>query len=131
MDTEQKRILVVDDEAPIADLIAEFCEIIGYKTQVIYDGREVVDAVKKFAPDLITLDLNMPEVPGATILKVLKKNVDTKSIPVLIISSNVDCTDPQKQSEESLRLSQAILAKPIEIKTLRTQINKAFAKKPS
>ena len=129
MEQEQKKILVVDDEAPIADLIAEFCEIIGYKTRVIYNGKEVVNAVKQFCPDLITLDLNMPDVPGATILTVLKKDSDTRSIPVLIISSNVDSTNPSQQMDESLKLSQAILPKPIEIKTLRMQIDKALAKK--
>ena len=121
-DGKKKKILVIDDEAPIAELIAEFCEILGFKTMVINSGKDVLETVKSFHPDLITLDLNMPDIPGAKVLAVLKKNSETEPIPVVIISAIAE-SNSTELNDERIKLSQAIMSKPIQIKKLKEKLS--------
>lgn len=58
---EKQKILVVDDDKHIAELISLYMMKEGYETQEIYDGKEAAAAVEGFQPDLILLDLMLPE----------------------------------------------------------------------
>lgn len=118
---ERKKILIVDDERPIADLIAEFCELFGYEAMALNSGKDILDVVKSYNPDLITLDLMMPEVPGTKVLAILKKDDQTKSIPVIVISSTIGSSaeDPSIKTES---LCEGVLPKPITSNLLKEKI---------
>ncbi len=116
----KEKILIVDDNKNIAELIAEFCEILGYETRTLNGGKEVLQAVNDFRPNLITLDLVMPDIPGAHVLALLKKDSQTSNIPVLIISCVAGLQRQQK--DKNLELSQGILEKPITLQILDKKI---------
>ena len=61
---EKQKILVVDDDKHIAELISLYMMKEGYETQEIYDGKEAAAAVEGFQPDLILLDLMLPGMDG-------------------------------------------------------------------
>lgn len=86
----RKKMLVVDDDVQIADLIAEFCEFFWISTRVLSGGKNVLDVVKSYRPDLDTLDVLMPGVSGLEILSALKSDDETRSVPILIISAAYD-----------------------------------------
>ena len=79
-------ILVVDDDANVRRFLSHELTRKGYHVIEASDGEEAIDKVKKFLPDLITLDVMMPGISGFEVTSNLKKDPDTMSIPILIIS---------------------------------------------
>ena len=122
-ESRRKKILIVDDESPIAELIAEFCQMLGYETKILMSGEGVLAAVKSYMPTLVTLDLLMPNVTGFEVLKSLKEDSETKSIPVIVISAVVS----EISGSEITELSQAILSKPVRLKKLKGTIEKVLS----
>ena len=81
-----KTILVVDDEAPIRELLRQQLSSQGYKLREAKDGRDAIAEVKKQLPDLVILDVNMPEMSGFDVAAVLKHNPQSMSIPIIMLS---------------------------------------------
>lgn len=106
---DKKKILIIDDESPIADMIAEFCESFGFESRVMGLGEDVLEAVKSYVPDLITMDLRMPGESGIEMIGKLKDDPATKEIPVVVISSYANV----EEAHESLSMSAGILQKPL------------------
>jgi CheY-like chemotaxis protein len=62
-----RRVLVVDDNADAADMLAECLALLGATTRAVYTARAALDVVRSFAPDVVLLDLRMPDVSGAVL----------------------------------------------------------------
>lgn len=84
------RIMVVDDDADIADLIGEVLRDEGFLTRVVSDSRQALDAFREFQPDLATLDVMMPSVDGISLCLQLRKDSD---VPILFLSAKKDPPD--------------------------------------
>src|SRR5262245_34692210 len=82
----EKKILIVDDEPSLGELIGEFCRQAGFEVRVETDPIKVLEAARVWKPDLITLDIEMPGVDGIEVLRRLHSQADTCRIPVVIIS---------------------------------------------
>lgn len=83
---DQPRILIVEDEPDITELVKSRLEAAGYKTLSAKDGVEGLEKVRKEKPDLILLDVLMPRMDGITVALRLKKDPSTRAIPIMIIS---------------------------------------------
>jgi len=81
------KILIVDDEKNIVDLVRLSLTSGRYDIYEAYDGLEAMNMIQKIIPDLIVLDLMMPIMDGLTVCKQLKSNVLTRSIPIIILSA--------------------------------------------
>lgn len=68
-----KRILVVDDNRDAADLTAQLLELHGHVAVAVYGGRQGIQAAVDFAPDVVLLDLGMPEVDGFAVANALRR----------------------------------------------------------
>ncbi|WP_410508020.1 response regulator [Methanosarcina hadiensis] len=79
-------VLVVDDDRNSNELISIILREEGYSTASLYAGKDVLNTAKKLKPDVITLDVFLPDTNGWDILRQLKSDPDTARIPVLIIS---------------------------------------------
>jgi two-component system alkaline phosphatase synthesis response regulator PhoP len=88
----RKKILVADDEKDIVDLLSYNLTKEGFSVITARNGREALDRVKQ-KPDLIILDIMMPEMNGLQVIRELKKNKATASIPVLLLTAKVSETD--------------------------------------
>ncbi|MBL7208730.1 MAG: PAS domain S-box protein [Dehalococcoidia bacterium] len=84
--TGHKKILVVDDEPDVAQLVRVYLKKSGYEVIVSTSGREALDKARQERPDLITLDVLLPDMDGFTVLERLKAEPDTASIPVLVLT---------------------------------------------
>ena len=82
-----KKILIVDDEQEIVKLIKRRVEADGYQVFTANDGTEALEKAEKENPDLILLDIKMAKMDGYTAFRNLKKNEQTKSIPVIVVSA--------------------------------------------
>lgn len=93
----EKRVLVIDDDIGMADLLGDFCEALGFDVRCVTDGRDALRAAIDFRPHLITLDIEMPYVNGYEVLQQLRGHPATNGTPVMIVSGMID--------EEKLRSS--------------------------
>jgi two-component system alkaline phosphatase synthesis response regulator PhoP len=89
----RKKVLVVDDEKDIVDLIAYNLEKEGFATLRAYDGETALDLAKAKKPDLIILDLMLPGVRGLDVCRFIRKNPDTETLPIIMLTARSDQTD--------------------------------------
>ncbi|MBI9110853.1 DVU0259 family response regulator domain-containing protein [Maridesulfovibrio ferrireducens] len=81
-----KKILIVDDDQEIRSYLSELFGDNGYETVTAEDGKVAIEVAEKETPDLITLDLEMPNEWGPRFYRKLTLNDDLKRIPVIVIS---------------------------------------------
>lgn len=81
------RILVVDDDSGVQSFLKDLLEKNNFEVDVASNGREGLEYLKSTTPELIILDLMMPEMDGYSMLESLRKNVETAHIPVIILTS--------------------------------------------
>ena len=87
------KILLIEDEQDIADLIKLHAELSGYKITHVADGLNGYEAIVKEHPDLIILDLMLPGQNGLDVCRKVKANADVKHIPIIMISAKSEETD--------------------------------------
>src|SRR5512138_2954637 len=85
-----KTILVADDKANIRNLVREYLEAEGFHVVIAADGREALYAARAEKPDLILLDIMMPEMSGYDFLKAYRKESET---PIILLTAKLDETD--------------------------------------
>jgi len=86
MADDAKTVLVVDDEPDACDFLTTVLEDNGYATVVAKDGIEAIAALEASPPDLVTLDITMPEKSGVAVYRRLKEDDEMKGIPVIIVT---------------------------------------------
>jgi signal transduction histidine kinase/CheY-like chemotaxis protein len=87
-----KRVLVVDDEPDTVNLITQLLEDEGHQIRGAYNGEEVFRALEDEVPDIIFLDLLMPEMDGFEVIQRIKANPDWSDIPIIVVTAK-DLTD--------------------------------------
>ena len=80
------KILVVDDEPPIVDMLAYNLKRANYEVLIARDGQEALDKARREQPDLIILDLMLPKVDGLTLCQRLRRDERTARIPILMLT---------------------------------------------
>jgi two-component system chemotaxis response regulator CheY len=83
-----KQILVVDDDQLMHRLFQHHLERAGYQVLSAFNGREALEVAARQLPQLVVMDIMMPDIDGLAALRELKKTEATKSIPVIIITAN-------------------------------------------
>ncbi len=86
MADDAKTILVVDDEPDARDFLTTVLEDNGYATVTAKDGVEAISVLEASAPDLVALDITMPEKSGVAVYRRLKEDDQLKHIPVIIVT---------------------------------------------
>jgi DNA-binding response OmpR family regulator len=86
-------VLIVEDEADVVDLLRYNLNKAGLTVLIANDGIQGLEFAKANRPDVIILDLMLPSMDGRAVCKALKKDVETESIPVLMLTAKVDASD--------------------------------------
>lgn len=81
------KILVVDDEPDAVDLIAFNLKNAEYRVATAADGAEAIRKARSFSPDLIVLDLMLPQIDGLEVCKLLRKDPQTSSVPIIMLTA--------------------------------------------
>ena len=118
-----KKIIIVDDEP---DVIYSIKEGLGnnYNIKSSTNGKQLFEILESYTPDLILLDIMMPEMNGWQIIKKLKQNEKMKNIPIIIITARKD-----KIAEKAGRFyAEDFIEKPFSMIDLKNRIEKIFLK---
>ncbi|WEA00798.1 response regulator [Mucilaginibacter sp. SJ] len=113
-----RRILAVDDDKDILEIIKYILEDSGYEVDTLTEGRNLFDRIKQHEPDLILLDIMLGNLDGRELCKTLKNQQETKNIPVILISAS---HNPGTLSQGS---PDDFIAKPFDIDVLLNSINR-------
>jgi len=119
------KILIADDEKISIHLLEKYLliESDNYSILKAFDGNQAVDIAKKYLPDLILLDWNMPLLDGEGVIKELKFEITTHDIPIIVISAVLD----EKNFERALELGATdFIRKPIKKVELKARISTAL-----
>lgn len=84
---KKKKILIIDDEPQIVELLKMIMDVYGYEGREYLSAKNICDTVTRESPDLILLDIAMPEIDGYQACRNLKANPETASIPIIFISA--------------------------------------------
>jgi len=89
-----KKILVVDDQREVRELVEVTLRSNGYQIFQAKNGRDAVDMVKAHKPDVVIMDIMMPgEMDGLEATRILKRNPDTKSVKIIMLTAKGQSTD--------------------------------------
>lgn len=91
-----KKILVIDDEKNILKSIVMYLEGHKYSVQAISNGLDGIKFAKEYMPDLILLDLVLPDIDGYMVCKTIKESLETENIPIVIMSAKSQQVDIDK-----------------------------------
>jgi DNA-binding response OmpR family regulator len=83
----KKKILIVEDSADLAQVYQQRFDIEGFTTKVVNDGESALASALDFRPDLILLDVMMPEISGFDVLDILKNTPKTANIKIILLTA--------------------------------------------
>lgn len=123
-----ERILYIEDEADIQTIARLALESIGgFVVETCSSGREGLDRVADFAPDLVLLDVMMPDMDGPATLRALRQLPGMAAVPVVFMTAKVQ---PQEVAEYRARGALDVIAKPFDPMTLAAQVREIWARQP-
>ncbi len=125
MPAAPKRILLIDDEPEVQDLIALFLKIRGYEGHLARNGEEGIELAKKLLPDLILLDVMMPKVDGFHVQIALREDPLASKIPIIFITAKAEPENAQKAIASGAK---AFIEKPFDLVTLTETIQSVLGR---
>ena len=122
--TELKTILYAEDEADIRDIARIALEDIGgFTVRYCSNGQEALEAAKEFRPDLVLLDVMMPEMDGPTTLRALRKMDDFSSIPAIFMTAKIQANEIEEYKSIG---AIDVIVKPFDPMTLADDIKQSW-----
>ena len=119
-----KKILVVDDKPEVVELVSATLEGEGYQIICAFDGEEALQKINKEKPDLVLLDVRMPKMTGLEVLAKVKKDPQTKDIPIIMLTAK----GQQLDKDEGIRLgAEDYIIKPFSPSHLLRKIEEILA----
>jgi CheY-like chemotaxis protein len=120
------RVLIVDDEQPLARILSFAFENEGYRVEVASDGIDCMNKVSTFAPDLIVMDIMMPKLDGIETIRLLRQNELHRDMGIAAISAKAS---PSTQHDAIAAGADIFLRKPFQIATLLEQVETLLSSK--
>ena len=121
MPQTEKTVLIVEDNELNMKLFNDLLEAHGYRTLQTRDGMEALDMARTHKPDLILMDIQLPEVSGLEVTKWLKADDELQSIPVVAVTAFAMKGDEEKIREGGC---EAYISKPISVATFLDTVRK-------
>lgn len=119
-----RRLLLVDDERDLVFYTKLFLEEQGYEVAEAYDGRQALDMLQTYRPDLIILDVAMPRMTGWDVLAEIQQDPEKADIPVLMLTARAEDADKARGWELGVTWYQT---KPFELDELAMIIERILA----
>lgn len=109
---EAKRVLVVEDNELNLRLFCDLLTAHGYVTEAVRDGRDAIDTARRFAPDLIVMDIQLPHISGLDLIATIKNDADLRAVPVMAVTAYAGRGDEQRIRDAG---AEAYISKPISV----------------
>ncbi len=117
----EKSVLVVEDNELNMRLFCDLLDAFGYRTFHCRDGAQAMEIARRERPDLIIMDIQLPEVSGLDITRWIKDDEELRSIPVLAVTAFAMRSDEQRVREAGC---EGYLSKPIQIASFQRAVEK-------
>jgi CheY-like chemotaxis protein len=120
----KKKILAVDDDASVADFYEQGLSLMGYDVTVAMSAAKAKEALKAAHPDLILMDIMMPDQDGISLTREIRNEPKTSHIPIIVVSG---LADAGTLNDALLFGAVDYVVKPIDLEALRSKIDRTFA----
>ncbi len=120
----KKRILAVDDDASACELYETSLELMGFDVQIATSARSAKESIQLLRPDLILMDIMMPEQDGISLTRELRNDPKTSDIPIVMVSGLADAGTLQ---DALLFGAVGYIVKPVEPEALKAKIDQTLA----
>lgn len=121
-----RRVLIIDDEAVIREVAALSLELAGWQVESAESGPQGVSHAREVPPDVVLLDVMMPDWDGPTTLKALREDAATRRLPVVFLSGK---SSPAEQQHLLALGATGVIAKPFDPMTLGEQLGRLLRAK--
>ncbi len=115
-----KRILIVDDEPDVTELVSYKLKREGYGVEVVNDPLEIMGKARDFDPDLIILDIMMPELDGFTVCRMIRADKQLGTVPIIFLTARGEVEDRIKGLEIG---ADDYICKPFDTKELTLRVS--------
>jgi CheY-like chemotaxis protein len=115
-----RRVLVVEDSDVIRRVLSLILQGEGYQVAQAEGGRTALALARQYRPDVVTLDLSLPDLDGREVLRLLKEDPLTRAIPVVVISAN-----PELLTEPERSHAAQVIHKPFDVDDLLAGVSRA------
>ena len=119
-DATARTILVIEDSEPIRRILALLLEGHGYEVRAVEAGEEGLRLARTLHPCAITLDISLPDVDGREVLRALKSDALTETIPVVVVSAYASMLTPGERA-----CAAEVLSKPFDVDELLSRVARA------
>lgn len=110
-------ILVAEDHEDSRDALRALLEAVGYRVHLAHNGREAVERALALKPDLVVMDIMMPEMDGFEVTRRLRRNGPTESVPIIAVTAMHGATELALEAGVD-----EVVAKPINIRALLSTV---------
>jgi len=124
--SEKKRIFIADDDRTVLESLKKLLEFSGFEVEATGNPKEILTKIKSCKPDLILLDLLMPQLGGLEICQMLNSDSQTQGIPIIVISALAGQADIKKAYQLGVV---NYVTKPYDFQFLLREITKALSYK--
>lgn len=122
--SDKKRIFIADDDEAILKSLKSLLELSGFEVLTFSSARDILRSIKSFKPNIILLDMLMPNLGGLEICQMLNDDKETQGIPIVMVSALAGYADIEKAYKLGVV---GYFTKPYDFSKLLQEINKVIA----
>lgn len=120
---KKKLIFVVDDDPDMNELVCNVLADAGYDTISAFDGKQALEMVREHQPDLVLLDIMLPEIDGVEVCRTINKDESIRTIPVIMVTVKTGLSSKLSSYVAGAR---RYITKPIEMDELISEVDKVL-----
>jgi DNA-binding response OmpR family regulator len=125
MTTSQKTVMIIEDEPEAAELFGEMMRVNGFRVLKMFSSAPAIPMIVQEKPDVIILDIMMPDISGLEVLRYMRREPDLVSIPVIVVSAKSMPSDIKTGLEAGASL---YLTKPVGFLELKQAVEQVLVK---
>ncbi|MFH1996366.1 MAG: response regulator [Candidatus Omnitrophota bacterium] len=119
----KKRIVMIEDEGELLMLVKNYLEKREFSVQCCMNGKEGIETVKREKPDIVLLDLKLPDISGMDVYAQLRLDKQTEKIPIVFVTASTMIADIEKGFRVGV---DEYICKPVELEHLYIKIKKVL-----
>jgi len=121
----QKTVMIIEDEADAAEMFAEMMRVNGFRVLKMYSSTPAIPMITTEKPDVVILDIMMPDISGLEVLRYMRREPDLSNIPVIVVSAKSMPGDIKNGLDAGASL---YLTKPVGFLDLKEAVDKVLGK---